>query len=56
MAELAAAAVQDETALGPVVFVAQVVAVQLFPAVSAVGVHAEVGVGPVALVVQVVVV
>ena len=47
MAALAAIGLHDETAVGPVVAVLQVVAVQVFAALAATGVHVAIGVGPV---------
>jgi hypothetical protein len=44
---LAAMAVHDETAVGPVVAVPQVVAVHVFAALAATAVHVAIGVGPV---------
>jgi len=50
----AAAGVQAATAVGPVVSVLQVVAVQLLPALAAAGLHVGVGVAPVTTVLQMV--
>jgi hypothetical protein len=44
---LAATGVHDETAVGPVVAVPQVVAVHVFAALAATGVQTAIGVGPV---------
>jgi len=49
-----AAAVQVATAVGPVVSVLQVVAVQALPAFANAGLHVGVGVAPVTTVLQVV--
>ena len=50
----AAAGVQAATAVGPVVSVLHVVAVQLLPALAAAGLHVGVGVAPVTTVLQMV--
>lgn len=56
MPELALAAVQEATPVGPVVTLLQVVAVQLLPEPAAAAVHDATGVGPVVVEAQVVVV
>jgi hypothetical protein len=54
--ELALAAVQVPTGVGPVVTLLQVVAVQLLPELAVAAVHDATGVGPVVVDAQVVVV